>query len=156
VRLHPPVLDDLGLIKALQNLTRRMGAEHPFDFKMEVSGREPELPWHVKINLYRIVQECLSNVVKHSEAKQALVYFSFHDMGIDLLVTDNGKGCDSRRDEEKVHLGLVSMRERAEQLGGAFNFSSGTLGTTVAVHIPCSGVAELQEGASELQQGVLE
>lgn len=136
VRLHPPVLDDLGLTEALGNLLRRMNAEHPISFRMEVNGPEVELSSEVQLNIYRIVQEAISNIIKYSEAKEAVVHFTYHDEGIDLLIRDNGKGCSPVPSEDHVHLGLVNMRERSEQMGGAFNFMSGPSGTTVAVHIP--------------------
>jgi len=141
VRLHPPVLDDLGLTEALGNLLRRMNAEYPVSFRMEVNGEEADLSQEMQLNMYRIVQEALSNIVKHSQAKEAVVHFTYHDGGIDLLVSDNGRGCGSGNGEDHVHLGLVNMRERSEQMGGAFNFMSGPSGTTVAVHVPMAFVA---------------
>ncbi len=138
VRLHPPVLDDLGLTEALGNLLRRMNSEYPISFRMEVHGQEAELSAEMQLNMYRIVQEALSNIVKHSEAREAVVHFTYHDGGIDLLVSDNGKGCGKNAGtcEDHVHLGLVNMRERSEQMGGSFHFMTGPSGTTVAVHIP--------------------
>ncbi len=139
-RLHPPVLDDLGLTEALGNLLRKMNAEYPISFRMEVNGGEADLSSEMQLNMYRIVQEALSNIIKHAEAKEAVVHFTYHEEGIDLLVRDNGKGCGSGDSEDHVHLGLVHMRERSEQMGGAFNFMSGPSGTTVAVHVPLGPV----------------
>jgi signal transduction histidine kinase len=135
VELHPPVLN-LGLTEALSNILRRMNGEYPIDFTMEVEGKEPTIPSEIKINIYRIVQEALSNVIKHSRAKEAMVCLSFKDEGIDLLVKDNGKGCRKSAGKDRIQLGLVNMRERAEQIGGVFDLSSSRMGTTVTLQVP--------------------
>ncbi len=142
VQLHPPVLEDLGLTLAINNLARRMNAEYPIEFKMQVNGEEIPLPYDVKINLYRIVQEALTNVIKHSGADEALIHFSFNEAGIDLLVTDNGCAGGITSRNGNASLGLLNMRERSEQMGGSFAIHSGTTGTTVAVHVPADKVAD--------------
>ena len=135
--LHPPVLDDLGLAEALRNLLRSMNANHPIDFKLFIRGEEGVLSSEVRINLYRIVQEALSNIIKHSGATEAQVHLSRSEGGIDLMVMDNGRGFDgTERDEKVVHLGLVNMRERAEQIGGTLKCPPSDRGVTVAVHVP--------------------
>ncbi len=136
VELHPPVLENLGLVEAVNNLLRRMNAEHAIGFSLELSGVEPALPYEIKINLYRIIQEALSNTIKHSGAKNVLVCLSFHDDGIDLLASDDGCGCEDAVRDERVHLGLVNMRERTEQVGGHYKLLTSSAGTTVAVHVP--------------------
>ncbi|MGQ9475770.1 MAG: PocR ligand-binding domain-containing protein [Actinomycetota bacterium] len=134
--LHPHMLDDLGLLEALRNLVRRLNADFPMDFSLVVRGEEGELPGEVKINLYRIVQEALTNVVKHSGATRAKVYFGRDGEGVDLLVTDDGRGFSPYQEDGKVHLGLVNMRERASQIGGTFRVITDNGGVTVAVHVP--------------------
>lgn len=136
VELHPPVLDNLGLVEAANNILRRMNGEHAIRFGLELNGDEPSLSYEIKINLYRIIQEALSNTIKHSGAKNVLVCLSFHDDGIDLLVSDDGSGCEEVVRGEKVNLGLVNMRERSEQMGGHFKLLTSCSGTTVAVHVP--------------------
>lgn len=134
--LHSHMLDDLGLLEALRNLVRRLNADHPIDFSLVVRGEEGELPGEVRINLYRIAQEALANVVKHSGATRATVYFGRDGEGVDLLVMDNGRGFSPPVEDGKVHLGLVNMRERASQVGGNFRVFSENGGVTVAVHVP--------------------
>lgn len=144
--LHPPVLDDLGLLEALRNLVRRLNADHPVEFKLLVRGEDGDLPGEVKINLYRIAQEAMSNVIKHSGATQAIVYFGRDGEGIDLMISDNGTGFARgsaggvAADDGRVHLGLVSMRERAEQMGGTFSIIPGESGVTVGVRVPVEGM----------------
>jgi signal transduction histidine kinase len=135
--LHPPVLDDLGLTEALRNLVRQMNADYPINFKLSTRGEEGELPSEVKINLYRIVQEALSNVIKHSQAREAYVFLESNERGIDLMIVDDGKGFGGvQEDDGMVHLGLVNMRERAEQIGGTFDCPPSGRGVTVTVHVP--------------------
>ena len=137
VSLHPPVLDDLGLTEALRNLVRRMNADHAIELAFAASGEEGNLPGEVKINLYRIVQEALNNVIKHSGAREAVVRFSRDSGGIELVISDDGKGFESpTEDDGAVHLGLLNMRERAEQIGGTFSCPPREKGVTVAVHLP--------------------
>lgn len=139
--LHPPVLDDLGLVEALRNLVRRMNADHPIEFSLVTSGAEGELAGEAKINLYRIVQEALNNVVKHSDASEAVVRLSRGGGGIDLVISDNGGGFDESPDDGRVHLGMVNMRERAEQIGGTFECSACERGVTISVHLHGGGDA---------------
>lgn len=135
--LHPSVLDDLGLAEALRNLVRKMNADHAIEFSLVAGGEEGKLPGEVKINLYRIVQEALSNVVKHSGASAACVRLMRDRRGIDLLVSDDGRGFeDAAEGDDAVHLGLVNMRERAEQIGGTFSCPPCERGVTIAVHVP--------------------
>jgi len=139
--LRPAVLDDLGLVEALRNLVRRMNADHPIEFSLVTSGAEGELAGEAKINLYRIVQEALNNVVKHSDASEAVVRLSRGGGGIDLVISDNGGGFDESPDDGRVHLGMVNMRERAEQIGGTFECSACERGVTISVHLHGGGDA---------------
>ncbi len=135
--LHPPVLDDLGLTEALRNLVRRVSADNPIEFSFMAGGEEGGLPGEVKINLYRIVQEALSNIIKHSNAREAVVYFGRDGRGIELVVSDDGLGFEEAAGGDgAVHLGLLNMRERAEQIGGTFNIIPCARGVTINVHLP--------------------
>jgi signal transduction histidine kinase len=134
--LHPPVLDDLGLIEAMRTLVRRMNADHSIEFTLVTNGVEGELSGETKINLYRIVQEALNNIVKHSGASEAVVRFSRSGEGINLLISDNGQGFEEFPDDGKVHLGMVNMRERAEQIGGTFELPHCERGVIISVRLP--------------------
>ena len=135
--LHPPVLDDLGLTEALRNLVRRVSSDNPIEFSFLASGDEGDLPGEVKINLYRIVQEALSNIIKHSDAREAMVYFGHDGNGIELVVSDDGRGFEDLGDTDGiVHLGLLNMRERAEQVNGTFNIIPCGRGVTIDVRLP--------------------
>lgn len=138
--LHPPIIDDLGLTEALRNLLRRMNADHAIDFKLITGGEEGNLPYEVKINLYRIAQEALSNIIRHSGAKQAIVYFHILDDAVDLLIMDDGMGFpEATPADDLVHLGLVNMRERSEQIGGTFECPPTNRGVAIVVRVPLNG-----------------
>jgi signal transduction histidine kinase len=135
--LHPPVLDDLGLTEALRNMVRRMNADHPIEFSFVAGGEEGVLQSEVKINLYRIVQEALANIIKHSDAQEAVVYFSRDGRGIELVISDDGRGFEELAGGDgAVHLGLLNMRERAEQVDGTFDILPCSRGVTINVHLP--------------------
>lgn len=101
--LHPPVLDDLGLSEALRNLVRRMNADHPIEFSLLTEGEEGRLSGDVKINLYRIAQEALNNVVKHSGARRARVELRCDEKGLEMVISDDGRGfAEAVREEEAL------------------------------------------------------
>ena len=136
VRLHPSLLDDLGLVEALTDLLRRLDSEHPVHFSLEICGGERPLSSETKISIYRIIQEALSNIVQHSGAKRATIYLGYELDGVDIIVADDGEGLKDHKGKRKLHLGLASMRERCEQMGGKFSFIPSPDGTLVTVQLP--------------------
>ena len=138
--LRPPVLDDLGLAGGLASLA----ASTP-EVDLELALDDRRLPEHIEVALYRIAQEGIQNVVKHSRALVASVTFAVRDGVARLEIADNGVGFDTSRDVGPVAgaelpssgYGMLSMAERAELVGGTLEVRSrpGT-GTTVAVVVP--------------------
>lgn len=134
--LRPPALDDLGLVGAL----RQQAAQYaPTGLSITVEAPEslPPLPAAVEAAAYRITQEALTNVVRHSGASACVVRIALED-ALHLEIADNGRGFDEGR---RAGVGLASMRERSEELGGTFAIESerGT-GTTVRALLPLTGV----------------
>ena len=149
--LRPSVLDDFGLVTALRMLCKEFEKLHA----VRISFREANAPpgpvdTHIEIALYRIAQEALSNTAKHSHAGNAKVHLERQDMSIQLTVSDDGTGFDetdaARARGEGHGMGLMSMRERSELLGGTFRIesTSGT-GTTVTVTLPLPVEATREE-----------
>ena len=132
--LHPPVIDSLGLEAALRGLVKRMNAAYRIDFKLVSVGRDGEAPDEVKLNLYRIAQEALRNAAEHSGAREVLVFLNRSYCGIDVMISDDGRGLPACGEE--AGLGFASMRERAESIGGTFNCRSDHRGVTIKVHVP--------------------
>lgn len=142
--LRPPVLDDLGLLPALEMVVDEADSRLPEGAQLKVSGESRRLASPVELALFRIAQEGLRNVEKHSSATAATVELRFDDRSIRLSVSDNGLGFAApKRLSGLAHLGklgLLGMKERAELAGGRFELhSSPGDGTRLVVHINGGG-----------------
>ncbi len=130
--LRPPDLDDLGIVAAIQayvgNVQRTSPAIH-LDLGDEPAGLTPE----VRLGMYRIVQEALHNVMRHSGADEALVRLESSDDLLRLTIRDNGSGFDPETQVRPTSLGLMSMRERAIAIGATLTIISRTGGGTAIV-----------------------
>jgi signal transduction histidine kinase len=124
--LRPPALDELGLLRAIQQNAPRLPG---LDITFELPAELPELSAAVEVAVYRIVQEALLNIVNHSGATNASVQLSIASE-LRLTISDNGHGMPSNH---KTGVGLLSMRERAEELGGSFIINSNNESATVIV-----------------------
>ena len=117
--LHPVVLDDFGLEKALEWFVEQFGRQHGINARFETQGPIGVVPPESTIHIYRIVQEALTNISRHAETRDAWVRLSQRDGILELEVEDRGKGLANRSpDAVQRGIGLVSMRERAELMGG--------------------------------------
>ncbi len=136
--LRPPGLDAFGLNVALEGLCYDFSARTALPVRYH--GLElPELPTAVALSMYRLVQEALTNTAKHAEATQVEVNVTRSDGQLELLVADNGKGFPAETDapRQRGGIGLVSMRERAELLGGTLDIeTSPGQGTLLIARIP--------------------
>ncbi len=132
------MLDNLGLISTLQWYCREFQALHP-EYRIELKTllEEKIIPEELKVVLFRIAQEALNNVAKHSKAEWVTVSLSSDGGGISLIISDDGQGMDFNsvnQSSTSWSLGLISMRERAELTGGKFSIESAPgQGTTVRV-----------------------
>ncbi|NQV07155.1 sensor histidine kinase [bacterium] len=136
--LRPPMLDDLGLIPALEWLVGRVGKHGEEQVRLEVAGSVRRLPSEVELAAFRIVQEALNNIVKHAAATVATVAIVFGDGRFEARIEDDGCGLDERARSREAAFGLVGMRERADLVGGEVTITSlvGT-GTAVAFSVMC-------------------
>jgi len=130
--LRPPVLDDLGLADGLASLARSIHA-----VPVTVDADESDLPEHVEIALYRIAQEALQNVVKHSGAAAASVVLRCDPGLVVLQIADDGTGFDPDSAGDRNGFGLNGMAERAELVGGHLDVRSRPgRGTTIEARVP--------------------
>jgi PAS domain S-box-containing protein len=120
--LRPESLEVEGLTAALERQAASLRARHRFEVQTALAG-EPDAPLEVKQALCRIAQEALHNIVKHAQASRVALLLNQSPDGLTLEVHDNGRGFDSGG-SFPGHLGLKSMRERAERLGGALSIDS--------------------------------
>jgi signal transduction histidine kinase len=135
VELRPKVLDDFGLLPALERLTQSFGEQTGIAVDLEAGTIAERLPLEVETAIYRIVQEALTNVVKHARAQRVSVLVTRVDGKIKAVIEDDGGGFDPAESGDGI--GLVGMRERIELLDGTLAVeSSATSGTTIAAEVP--------------------
>jgi signal transduction histidine kinase len=142
--LRPLIIDDLGVLPAIRSLIRRFsGVQHQVKFESSLLVEEEEIPESLKIVIYRLCQEALNNISKHSKATEAALTLSKKKNAIVLIIRDNGHGFDLREvlaeEGHRNKLGLESMKERVEMSGGSFTIlSNKTKGTTLRAIWPVS------------------
>jgi two-component system CheB/CheR fusion protein len=136
-QLHPSILMDLGLTAALQELCEEFSSREPIETVFEPGSMPDTLPIEIASCLYRVAQEALHNVSKHSNAKQVRLTLRAGPEGITLGIQDNGAGFDSESRTAKHGMGIVSMQERVRQVQGEFSLSSQVgQGTRITVQVP--------------------
>ena len=131
--LRPPKLDDLGLVGAIESMNFPGSG---IDIQVEAPESMPGLPAALEVAVYRIASEAIHNVVKHSQARRCTVCIEIQENQLKLSVSDDGKRL---ADGNRAGVGTVSMKERAEELGGSLSIQpceSG--GTCVVAQIPFS------------------
>jgi signal transduction histidine kinase len=136
VELRPKVLDDFGLVPALERLTQGFAEQTGIAVDLEAGAIAERLPVEVETAIYRIVQEALTNVVKHAQAHSVSVVLTRGDGRIKAVIEDDGTGFEPET-RGGDGIGLVGMRERIELLDGSLAVeSSPRSGTTVAIEVP--------------------
>ena len=136
-RLHPSILEDLGLIEALKSECDRFSGMDSIRLKMNAEEITERLPRDVALCLFRIAQEALRNIVRHAGASQAEVSLRRLNGGLQLAVRDNGAGFDPAQHRAGTSLGHASMRQRASLLGGTLEIdSSPGRGTIIRAWVP--------------------
>jgi signal transduction histidine kinase len=145
MRLRPRVLDDLGLSAALERLVSEWQSRYkiPVDVAIQLDKR---LPGDMETAIYRIIQETLTNIARHAQAKSASILVERHGDMVRAIVEDDGVGFESKENHGERHLGLLGMRERAELLNGAVTIESSLEhGTSVFIEIPL-GIEKMEAG----------
>jgi signal transduction histidine kinase len=138
VELRPSALDDFGLEPALRRLGQAMRERGELDVQVEARLGEERLPAEVETALYRIVQEALTNVVKHADAAHVSIVLTRKQGSVVVMIEDDGRGFDLA--ESSVdRLGLLGMRERVQLLDGSLEIEAAPgAGTTLVVELPLS------------------
>jgi len=135
--LHPARLTQLGLETALRGFCRELSAAHPLEIAFEAKNVPRDLPQDISLCLYRVTQESLQNIIKHSGAALARVTVKFENGEIRLLVSDNGSGFDPSAAKAKEALGLISIDERVRAAKGTAKVISAVgAGTKIEVCVP--------------------
>jgi two-component system, NarL family, sensor histidine kinase UhpB len=140
--LRPTALDDLGLYGAVRTYAEDWSERFGIPIDVQILGDKGRLPPEIETAVYRIVQEALTNVLKHASARNVSVLFERKDSQLRLIIEDDGKGLDAQAtgaDQGAPRLGLSGIRERLALMGGAMTLeSSPGAGTTLFIHIPTS------------------
>ena len=138
--LHPPMLEELGLASALKIYAEGFSQRSGVSLDIEVQPDFDRLPHEMEIALFRVAQESLSNVLRHSNSQTAKIKLS-RNTGVELAIVDEGKGFAKGKKSEVtgdilMGVGILGMRERMKQLGGTLDITSGPTGTSVTAHLP--------------------
>jgi len=138
--LRPSLLDDLGLVPALRSLVRDVSERAGQVVHLQADERVPALPPETELALFRALQEALSNVVRHAEAREVHVMLRQSAGGVELVVRDDGRGLpvDARGQvrADSGRMGLTGMRERIHAVGGQVRLRNIGPGTEVLVAVP--------------------
>lgn len=140
--LHPPLLDDMGFFFAARWYLEGFSERSGIDVKMEIPEHTERLPLAVEMALFRVLQECLANIHRHSGSKRVDVSLVITPTDANLRVRDYGKGIPEavlrqfHTNGGRVGVGLAGMRERVHEQAGHFDIQSNGSGTTITVRIP--------------------
>jgi two-component system, NarL family, sensor histidine kinase UhpB len=135
--LRPSILDDLGLVAALEWQSMEFEKRNNIRSVFFSSIADISIDSNIATVMYRIYQEALTNISRHSEATNVTAELMINDEQLILIISDNGKGFDPDTAKAKKHLGLVGMKERALMVNGKFAIKSTTgKGTTITISIP--------------------
>ncbi len=157
--LHPPLLDEIGLLSALKWYIDGFSERSKIRVTSDIPSDLGRLPRDVELSLFRIVQECLTNIHRHSGSLTAFVRLARSRQGVTLEVKDEGRGFSPNGESivsgsETPGVGLRGMRERVRQLGGQFEITSNGTGTLVFARLPLvEGFASADHGPAELTSG---
>lgn len=137
--LHPPILDEAGLLSAVKWYVTGYSSRSSVQVSMDCSelGR---LPAELEITLFRLVQESLTNIHRHSGSETALIRLNRDEKFVNLEVMDHGKGFSLTKNPGDSHpkfgVGILGMKERVRSFGGTIDISSGPGGTTIRARLP--------------------
>ncbi len=141
--LHPPMLDEFGLADALRWYVRGFRDRSGVSVTLRLSGNVRRLPVDMETTLFRVVQESLTNVRRHSGSKRAYVGIRFHPKNVYVKVRDFGHRSTARRSLGRKALlrgvGIPGMHERLQQFGGKLDVDFGKAGTVVTASLPLVG-----------------
>jgi hypothetical protein len=149
-QLRPSALDHLGLQDALEGWVETWRSRYPdVALDLTLEGELSDLGETVNITVYRIVQECLTNVVRHAGADRAQIGIRRTGDALEVLVRDNGRGLGERNANEAARFGLMGMRERVQALNGEFELlTQPGAGLSVRARIPLARAASPQPAAA--------
>lgn len=161
--LHPPILDEFGFEQAAKWYAEGFSARSKIDVEMKFSQPFPRLPEAMELVLFRIIQESLTNVHRHSGSNRAEIVATYHPDRVNLIVRDFGRGIpvellkSMEESSAGAGVGLGGMRERVAELGGHLTIESSSTGTSIAVALPVAAEEEsFADGGPKARPAVAE
>ena len=153
--LHPPLLDEAGLGSAIRWYVDGFGQRSGIEVNLDVPPAFGRLRRDIETALFRVVQEALTNVHRHSGGSAVNIRFDVDAESVWLEVKDNGKGIPEERlhaihSGSAVGIGLLGMRERLLELGGTLKIESSKAGTLLKISVPLTGTGEKLDADSAI------
>ena len=141
--LHPPLLDEAGLLSAIRWYVEGYSQRSRIAVELDLPENFGRLPSEMETAVFRVVQECLTNVHRHSGSAVATIRLRRREDHLLLEIEDKGRGIPPEKQLElatsgKVGVGIRGMRERLRQLGGTLEIESNSAGTVISVQLPVS------------------
>jgi PAS domain S-box-containing protein len=138
--LHPPLLDEVGLLSALRWYVDGFSERSKIDVTLDLPSQMDRLPKDLELVIFRVVQESLTNIHRHSGSPTAKIHLASSQGAVEFEVSDRGKGISAQRQNEmttaKAGVGVRGMEERIRQFGGTLHITSNQEGTKVIVRLP--------------------
>ena len=150
--LHPPLLDELGLLAALRWFTAGFSERSGIAVNLDTPNEFSRLPAEMELALFRVVQESLTNIQRHSGSDMAWVTLSEHKESAEVRIVDRGVGVSSevidriKQGKTLQGIGLRGMYERVRELGGQLEIQSSALGTALSAVLPLKIAGRQREG----------
>jgi signal transduction histidine kinase len=142
--LHPPLLDEAGLSSALRWYVDGFARRSKIDVRLEIAADFERIPQETELAIFRVVQECLTNIHRHSGSASATIALTRQDERVWLEIKDSGKGIPPEKHAAMTSsgVGLAGMRERVRQLGGILEIHSSSNGTVIKAGLPLAHGSE--------------
>lgn len=140
--LRPVHLERFGLTEAIMNLCDNVRQTSDIEWIVEIDDIDNTIESEKEINFYRVIQEAINNILKHSSATKAEIFVKIENSEISTTIIDNGSGFNPDKREHKEGLGLTGMIERVESLGGVFKINTNHIGTSLSFRVPINSWVE--------------
>jgi signal transduction histidine kinase len=134
--LHPPLLDEVGIASALRCYVEGFSKRSKIDVKLEIAANISRFSPEIEICVFRLVQECLTNVHRHSGSPDAAIRVERNEAAMSIEVEDSGRGMSLEEGSTQLGVGLPGMQERLRRLGGRLQIQSNESGTKLTAVIP--------------------
>jgi PAS domain-containing protein len=153
--IHPPVLDERGIVAAIEYLIAEHHASGDTSVTFQHAMTKEEISPLIEVTLFRVLQQALANIRQHSEAEEASVRLEQLDDRVLLEIRDSGTGFDAGELLQDDHVGIRGMKDRVESLQGSLDISSSDMGTSIVVELPaCDALGREHRRRRQVEQEI--